>query len=62
MPLKIWLTISAYSPQKDYFVAVFENITERKKAEGELKKYHILQKFMAVSTIIDVLKRMKNMS
>ena len=32
-PLMIWLDISAYSVQKDHFVAVFENITERKKAE-----------------------------
>ncbi len=31
-PLKIWLSISVYSPQKGYFVAVFENITELKRA------------------------------
>ncbi len=37
-PLSIWLTISVYSPQKDYFVAIFENITERKQAEEELQK------------------------
>jgi signal transduction histidine kinase len=30
------LSISVYSPQKGYFVAVFENITERKKAEEKL--------------------------
>jgi len=36
-PLKIWLSISVYSPQKGYFVAIFENITERKKAEEELR-------------------------
>ena len=32
-PLEIWLSISVYSPQKGYFVAVFENITELKRAE-----------------------------
>ncbi|MFH0813960.1 MAG: PAS domain S-box protein, partial [Pseudomonadota bacterium] len=32
-PLDIWLTISAYSPHKDYFVAIFDNITERKRME-----------------------------
>ena len=37
-PLQIWLSISVYSPQKGYFVAVFENITDRKKAEQELRQ------------------------
>jgi len=37
-PLKIWLSISAYGIQRGYFVAVFDNITERKKAEEALKK------------------------
>ncbi len=36
-PLNIWLDISVYSPQKGYFVAVFENITERKRAEQALQ-------------------------
>lgn len=35
-PLKIWLNIGVYCPQKEYFVAVFENISERKKAEKKL--------------------------
>ncbi len=34
-PLKIWLSISVYSPAKDYFVTIFENITEQKQAEEE---------------------------
>ena len=34
--LKIWFSISAYCPEKGYFVAVFENITERKHAEQTL--------------------------
>jgi PAS domain S-box-containing protein len=32
-PLNIWLSISVYSPEKNHFAAVFDNITERKKAE-----------------------------
>ncbi len=37
-PLEKWYKVSAYSPQKSYFVAIFEDITERKNAETELKK------------------------
>ncbi len=37
-PLGIWLSISVYSPRKDHFVTVFENITERKKMEKELRQ------------------------
>ncbi|MBF0558926.1 MAG: PAS domain S-box protein [Nitrospirae bacterium] len=37
--LKMWFSISVYSPEREFFVAVFDNITERKKAEVTLKKY-----------------------
>ena len=37
-PLNMWLSISVYSPKRDYFAAVFENITERKNAEEALRK------------------------
>ena len=37
-PLGIWLSISVYSPQKGYFVAVFDNVTEHKLAEEALKE------------------------
>ena len=37
--LKMWFSISVYSPQKGYFVAVFDVITERKRAEHELQQY-----------------------
>ena len=37
-PLDIWLSISVYSPKKSYFVAVFENITGRKKTEEDLRQ------------------------
>lgn len=33
-----WLNISVYSPQKGYFVAVFDNITDRKQAEEALRE------------------------
>ncbi|RJR42168.1 MAG: HAMP domain-containing protein [Deltaproteobacteria bacterium] len=36
-PLKMWLSISVYSPQKEYFVAVFDVITARKRAEEKIK-------------------------
>jgi PAS domain S-box-containing protein len=50
-PLAIWLSVSVYSPRKDHFVAIFENITKRKKTEEELseneRKYRSL--FSAMS-------------
>ena len=36
--LKKWLNVSAYSPKKDYFIALFVDITERKNAEEALKE------------------------
>ena len=35
--LKMWFSISVYSPEKEYFVAVFDVITERKRVEKELR-------------------------
>jgi len=37
-PLGIWLSISVYSTKKDHFVAIFDNITERKRAEETLRE------------------------
>jgi len=34
----IWFLISAFCPEHGYFVAVFENITERKRAEEALRR------------------------
>ena len=35
-PLNLWLDISVYSPKKGYFVATFQDITNRKRGEAEL--------------------------
>ncbi len=35
--MKLWFSISVYSPQKEHFVAVFDQITERKQAEADLR-------------------------
>jgi PAS domain S-box-containing protein len=45
-PLQKWLAISVYSQEKDYFIAVFEDVTERKRAEIEIRfneqRYRVL--------------------
>ncbi|MBI2748065.1 MAG: PAS domain S-box protein [Burkholderiales bacterium] len=35
--LKTWFSVTAYRPEEEHFVAVFNNITERKRAEGEIR-------------------------
>jgi len=37
-PLRQWLKIAVFCPEKDHFVAIFENITKRKQTEDALKK------------------------
>jgi len=37
-PLDMWFSVSAYCPQKGFFVAIFDVITERKKAEEVLRE------------------------
>jgi PAS domain S-box-containing protein len=39
-PLHSWLSISVYSTERGYFVAVFDNITARKQTEEELRRSH----------------------
>lgn len=36
-PLNRWLSVSVYSPARNYFVAVFDNISDRKHAEETLR-------------------------
>jgi PAS domain S-box-containing protein len=37
-PLSVWLSVSVYSTETGFFIAVFDNITERKMAEEERLK------------------------
>ncbi len=45
-PLSIWLSISVFCPEQNYFVAIFENISERKQMEQALRdgeqRFHLL--------------------
>jgi PAS domain S-box-containing protein len=43
-PLRKWYSVSSYSPRRGYFVAIFEDITDRKNAEKEIRN---LAKFPA---------------
>jgi diguanylate cyclase (GGDEF)-like protein/PAS domain S-box-containing protein len=36
-PLRIWLFVTVYSPEKEHFVAIFQNITEQKKFIEEIR-------------------------
>jgi PAS domain S-box-containing protein len=45
-PLGIWLSISVYSTKKGYFVAIFDDITEPKRAEK--KQQTMLERFYTV--------------
>jgi PAS domain S-box-containing protein len=37
-PLGVWLSVSVYSPEREHFVAVFDDITERKRAQEEIER------------------------
>ena len=39
-PLGQWFSVSVYSPEKEHFVAVFDVITERKRAQAALQEAH----------------------
>jgi len=41
--LRIWFFVSAFSPERGYFVAVFEDITERKNSEERMTKSYQIQ-------------------
>jgi PAS domain S-box-containing protein len=40
LPIKKLFRISAFSPQQGYFVAVFEDITEERRVQEEIRKSH----------------------
>ncbi|MBT4485661.1 MAG: PAS domain S-box protein [Candidatus Latescibacteria bacterium] len=44
-----WFSISAYSPRKEYFVAIFEDITERKRVNQELQRLSLLDGLTGIS-------------
>ena len=54
-PLRMWFSISVYSPRSEHFVAVFDAITERKRAEAEKAKleaqFHQAQKMESVGQL-----------
>jgi PAS domain S-box-containing protein len=37
-PLAMWLSLSVYSPHANHFVAVFDNVTEQKRAQEALRQ------------------------
>ncbi|MDD2357340.1 MAG: PAS domain S-box protein [Thiovulaceae bacterium] len=49
--LKTWFFISVYSPKREYFVAVFDVITERKEAEASLHRANRALKTLSAGNI-----------
>ena len=58
--LQMWFSISVYSPEKEFFVAVFDVITERKRVEAELIERVQLAQFQA--TVAAMLAGPENLS
>ena len=56
--LNMWFSVSVYSPQKEYFVAVFDVITERKQAESRIKLLNRL--YATLSHINEAIVRIRD--
>jgi len=56
-PLGMWLSISVYSTQKEHFVAVFDDISERKRAEG-IAQARLRMSVAAANLSLDEMLRM----
>lgn len=56
--LGMWFSIAAYSPKKEHFVAVFDVITERKRAEIELVRLN--RALRTISDCNEILVRAEN--
>ncbi len=56
--LQSWFSLSVYSPEREYFVAVFDNITERRLAEDSLHESE--EKFAKVFHYAPVLITLSN--
>ena len=52
--LGAWFSVSVYSPRKEYFVAVFDVITERKRAEEALRTLFARQEAL-LATVPDII-------
>lgn len=57
-PLEKWYSVSAYSPEKGYFAAIFEDVTERKKAHAAIMQanedwQHLFDSVPDLLSIID---------
>jgi len=50
-PLKRWLKVSVFSPENGFFVAVFEDISERKLADFELLRFAAIVEYSSDAII-----------
>ena len=48
-PIKKWFSVSAFSPHTGHFAVAFTDITERKRAEEEIKRHNAVQ--IGINTI-----------
>ncbi len=58
--LRIWFSIAVYSPAKDHFVAVFDNISARKQAEEALLQAERTRTRLAQTLTSEIAHRTKN--